>query len=292
MAMILLAAHLLLSLLVFLGIRLGWLRVHSYMFFVAALLPFWGVALVLVLHFQIALKADNTLTVGVEKLKLESELYRPISMDASQTAQSTVPMEEALLINSSAQRRALILDVLHDNPKEYISFLQKAGNNDDTEVVHYAVTAMVEISKENDDMLHALESQYRQDPKNPQTLADYTDFLWECLSQNLMQGQVEQMNRQIYSDLMEQKLAGGGTTEDYSRVVSNAMKQANYARAGELLDRMAREHPGEESYYLLKLQYLAAQGRGQEIGALLAEIREKQIFLSAAGKEAIAFWDA
>ena len=98
------------------------------------------------------------------------------------------------------------MDVLNDNPKEYIEFLQKAGNNDDTEVVHYAVTAMVEISKENDYMLQQLERNYSANPDNFEVLTEYTDFIWICLSQNLMQGQVEVMNRELFSTLIKKKI--------------------------------------------------------------------------------------
>ena len=50
---ILLVLHLLISVLIFLGIRANVLKVHSYMFFVALFLPFWGALIVLILHFQI-----------------------------------------------------------------------------------------------------------------------------------------------------------------------------------------------------------------------------------------------
>lgn len=284
-------AHILVCALIYWGIHSGVLRVHRYMFFVALLLPFWGVLVVLILHFQIAIKADGNRQIGVEKLRLDSEVYRPIVMDTSEAAANTVPMEEALLLNTSAQRRALILDVLHDNPKEYIEFLQKAGDNDDTEVVHYAVTAMVEISKENDDTLHRLETQYRQTPDDIQVLTEYTDFLWNCLSENMMQGQVEVINRQLFAELMEKKLALGGTLTDHARMVTNDLKRKHYSQAGQTLDRMLLEYPEREEPYLLKLQYLAAQGRGEEITGLLAQIKEKHIYLSVKGKETVAFWD-
>ena len=48
---LLLVVHLIISALVFLGIRSKILKVHKYMFFVALLLPLWGVLTVLVLHF-------------------------------------------------------------------------------------------------------------------------------------------------------------------------------------------------------------------------------------------------
>jgi hypothetical protein len=117
------------------------------MVFVVLLLPVWGVLMVLILHFQIFFRGDHSLALGVESLKLESELYRSVSVDDKKVVADAVPIEEALVVNSARERRQIIMDVLNDNPVEYIQFLQKAGNNEDTEVVHYAVTAMVEIEE-------------------------------------------------------------------------------------------------------------------------------------------------
>lgn len=284
------AIHLLLCLLCFFGIRLGVLKVHKYMFFVAILLPFWGVLILLVLHFQIGFHADDSVDVGVEKLKLESELYKSVTIDEKKVASTTVPIEEALVVNSARERRGIIMDVLNDNPKEYIQFLQKAGNNEDTEVVHYAVTAMVEISKENDYMLQNLERQYAANPDDRDILTQYIDFLWSCLSQNLMQGQVEVINRELFSSLIHKKIDLGGEINDYTRAVENELKRGQFTLAGAILQKMKPLYFENEEYYLLRLQYLASLGRGEDIKALLAEIDDRHIFLSTKTKEVLAFW--
>lgn len=290
---ILLILHLIISALVFLGIQFDILKVHKYMFFVALFMPFWGVLTVLILHFQIFFHADDGIDVGVEKLKLESELYRSVTVDEKKVAANTVPIEEALLVNSAKERRTIIMDVLNDNPKEYIEFLQKAGNNEDTEVVHYAVTAMVEISKENDYKLQDFERQHAKDPENVEVLTGYTDFLWSCLSQNLMQGQVEVLNRELFSSLMEKKLAlTAGSITDFQWAVENELRRKNYTQAAALLVQMQTLYPNSEEYYLSRLNYLASLGKGEEIKALLKEIQTKHIYLSSATKEVLAFWES
>lgn len=290
---ILLAIHLLISVLVFLGIQFHILKVHDYMFFVALLLPVWGVLIVLILHFQILFRADDGIDVDVEKLRLESELYKSVTVDEKKVAANTVPIEEALVVNSAKERRSIIMDVLNDNPKEYIEFLQKAGNNEDTEVVHYAVTAMVEISKENDYKLQDFERQHAKDPEDITVLAGYTDFLWSCLSQNLMQGQVEVMNRELFSDLMEKKMAlEPPSVTDFRRMVENDLRRKNYTSASAHLRQMQTLYPDEEIYYLCRLDYLASLGRGEDIKQLIREINKKHIYLSSATKGVLAFWEA
>jgi hypothetical protein len=182
------------------------------------------------------------------------------------------------------------MDVLNDNPKEYIEFLQKAGNNEDTEVVHYAVTAMVEISKENDYMLQTLERDYNANPDDVVVLGRYIDFLWNCLSQNLMQGQVEVMNRELFSSLINKKISLNGDINDYIRAVENELKRGQFTLASEILHKMKELYSDNQEYYLLRLQYLACLGRGEDIQKLLVEIDQRHIFLSSKTKEALAFW--
>ncbi len=283
------AVHILLCLLVFIGINTGVLSVHKYMFFVAMLIPLWGVLIVLILHFQIAFDATDSAEIGVEKLKLESELYKSVTVDEKK-ADTAVPIEEALLINSARERRSIIMDVLNDNPGDYVEFLQKAGNNDDTEVVHYAVTAMVEIAKENDYMLQKLEAEHAANPDDMEVLTKYIDFLWDCLSQNLMQGQVEVMNRELFAQLMNKKIAAEGDIHDYSRLVENELKRKNYDAAGEIINRMDEKWPEAEEYILLKIQFLAALGKGREIQDFVKETEKSHIYMSSKTKEALAFW--
>ena len=283
------AVHMILCLLIFLGIRFRVLSVHKYMFFVALLLPFWGILIVLLLHFHIGFNPSGTKEIGIDQLKLESEIYRSVAPD-DKHADRTVPIEEALLIDSAKERRSLIMDVLNDNPGEYVEFLRKAGNNDDTEIVHYAVTAMVEISKENDYMLQKLETAYSSDPNNISVLTEYCDFLWSCLSQNLMQGQVEVMNRELFSQLMNKKIAISGNVTDYARLVENELKRSSFDKAEDILSKMSVHWPDSEEYILLQIQYYASLGKGQEIRAFIRQLEDSNMYISSKTKEALSFW--
>ncbi len=286
---LLFAVHCILCLITCLGILFRVLSVHKYMCIVVLLLPFWGVLIVLLLHFQIAFDADGSAEIGVEKLKLESELYRSVTID-DKKSDMTVPIEEALIINSARERRSLIMDVLNDTPGDYVEFLQKAGNNDDTEVVHYAVTAMVEISKENDYMLQKFETAHAADPEDMGVLTDYCDFLWNCLSQNLMQGQVEVMNRELFSQLMQKKIAVQDSMEDYIRLAENELERKGYDAAGEYIRLLGEKWPESEEYILLHIQYLASLNLGHEISEFISQTENSHVYLSSKTKEALAFW--
>jgi hypothetical protein len=121
-------------------------------------------------------------------------------------------------------------------------------------------------------------------------LSAYIDFLWSCLSQKLMQGQVEVMNRELFSQLIGKKIAVNGTIDDYSRLIENELKAKNYENAEDALSQMGERWPDAEEYILLKLQYLAAMGKGYEIQTFVRETENSHIYLSTKTKEALAFW--
>lgn len=283
--------HLICCALICLGIRAGVLKVRRLMAPVALLVPFWGEVLVAVLHFQILCGQTDRSEVGVEKFRVDSELYKAIQRDESRVSGSTVSMEEALIVNTPKERRALIMDILNDNPKAYVEFLKMAGNNDDTEVVHYAVTAMVNIAKENDQALWELEQKYAQNPDDPELLTAYCGFLWHCLEQGLMQGQVERMNRNLFDALVRKKMQRGpADPEDYLRCIRNNMELKNYTATAACLDSALRLWPRNEDFWIEKIQYLANLGQGEELQALLRRLEEKDLYLNAKMKEVIAFW--
>ena len=281
--------HLLVCLLMFIGLYREKIKLQKFMMVIVLLLPFWGALIVLILHFELGFKPDETTDVSDDTLSYISEIYRNVPVDEKR-ADKTVPIEEALLINSPAEKRAIIMDILNENTLAYVEFLQKASNNDDAEVVHYAVTAMVEISKENDAILQKLAAEYQENPGDIHVLSAYCDFLWGCLSKNLMQGQVEVMNRALFSRLMQEKMEMCVNLEDYVRLAKNEMKRKNFDSAQEILSKMAEMWPQSEEYILLNIQYLALLNQGQEIQKFLNEINKSQIYLSSKAKEVLAFW--
>ena len=282
--------HLLINLIIFWGLLSGKIRLQKYMLIISLLLPFWGAIIVLILHFELGFNPHDAAEIHTDKMAVESKIYRTVSVD-DKRSDKTVPIEEALLINSAKDKRNIIMDILNENPRDYVEFLQTAGNNDDTEVVHYAVTAMVEISKENDYTLQILEAEYSENPFNLDVLTRYCDFLWDCLSQNLMQGQVETMNRELFSKLVQEKLAIYENLEDYSRLTQNELKRKDLGNVKKALSKMKHKWPHSEEYILLNIQYLSMINNGREIKRFINKINNGRIFLSTKTKEVLAFWE-
>ena len=90
----------------------------------------------------------------------ETTCLQQASEPKEESDRNIVPLEEVLLIDEAAMRRDLIMNVLNDDPENYIDMLKQARMNDDVEVVHYAITGMVELSKEYESRLQKIEYRY------------------------------------------------------------------------------------------------------------------------------------
>lgn len=148
----------------------------------------------------------------MEPFRVDDELHRSIRVENREDAASTVPLEEALLLDSAEQRRKLILSVLTDDPVQYYDLLEQARLNDDSEVVHYAATAMAQISKQADTALQRHAARFAADPKDPAVLAEYAAALEASLALGLAQGRAGPLAGRdgARAGLPERRRAAGG----------------------------------------------------------------------------------
>ena len=76
---VLILLHIICCILVWVGICTHIINVKKYLMFPVVFVPVWGVLCVLILHFQIWIQSDQRKEVGVEKMKVNEEIYKNIS---------------------------------------------------------------------------------------------------------------------------------------------------------------------------------------------------------------------
>ena len=151
-----LAIHLIICILIWSGIRTGFLKAKMYMLSLAVFVPVWGPVCVLLIHFQLFSGTDQVKTVELKSSRVNEEIIRTCFGHGEMTGMC-FPLEEALLLNDPSKKPELIMNVLNDKLREYVELLKQKRMNEDVEVVHYAITAMVELSKEYDYRLQKIE---------------------------------------------------------------------------------------------------------------------------------------
>lgn len=235
-------------------------------------------------------------------MKINEETYRSILTAPEEEQKEIIPLEEVLIINDARVRRKLIMDILNDHPERYMDILMQARLNEDVEVVHYATTAMAELSKTYDEQLQKLERTYEQHPDSEEHLNAFCKFLKQYLENGLAEGQLGITRREQYSRLLEKKrlletkqdhVTERGLREleqTFGEEIRNEFALSRYEHAEELLAEMKRLFSGTETCLMLQAELYARLEKGKELEEQIRIIEHSGIYLSERSRTALKFW--
>lgn len=283
--------HILLCIAVYLCMRVRILKSTSMIMPLVCMVPAAGLAALIVLEIRSRGRQEILEEVGIEKLKINDEIHRSILMDEDPAEDRIVPLQEALLINEPSTRRELMMEIMYANPNDYVEQLKEASMNDDTEVVHYAVTALSELQKEYDLQFQDLEWQMKKDPDSEELEERYTNLLRRYLDSGLAEGNAKMIKLRTYSEMLERRLK---EKEDSLRLyrdkIETDLQIKEYEKAYEMIEKVLEKWEKNEAGYLLLLKYYAAMNRRRGIDSVLRSIERKGIYLSPEGRSAVRFW--
>lgn len=285
----LLLLHLLLCALVFLGIVLDALRVRMEVMPVVLFVPVWGVVCVLLIHFQLMISGKRSAELGVEKLRINEEIYRSFVVSGGESA-NTAPLEDVLLLDSARERRSQMMSLLNDDPAQHLELLRQASMSTDVEVVHYATTAMSELNKEYDFRLQQAEKRYGDSPDDPGALDGYLNVLGDYLSKAMAPERIQRIQRGQYATLLEKRQSTRPTLENGAELVRQLLLLGDMDRAGEALTQLRKRWPKEQQVWLLELETAVRTRDGEQLRLVLRRVEEEQIYLGAQAREMLRFW--
>lgn len=289
LGLLLLLLHLLLCALVFLGIVLDALRVRMEVMPVVLFVPVWGVVCVLLIHFQLMISGKRSAELGVEKLRINEEIYRSFVVSGGESA-NTAPLEDVLLLDSARERRSQMMSLLNDDPAQHLELLRQASMSTDVEVVHYATTAMSELNKEYDFRLQQAEKRYGDSPDDPGALDGYLNVLGDYLSKAMAPERIQRIQRGQYATLLEKRQSTRPTLENGAELVRQLLLLGDMDRAGEALTQLRKRWPKEQQVWLLELETAARTRDGEQLRLVLRRAEEEQIYLGAQAREMLRFW--
>ncbi len=288
---VLLFIHILLCVVLYLLIRAGVLVSNRMVMTLAWFVPVWGVLCLIILEIRSRGKQEIHEEVGLEKLKINDEIYRSILMEEGASEDRIVPIEEALVVNDTGMRRELMMEILYGDPELYVSQLQEARMNDDTEVVHYAVTALTEMQKEYDLRFQDLDRHLAEEPDSQEILDRYLNLMEKYIGTGLLEGNNRSIQMKNYSNLLEKKISRGkASISYYLKKIETDLSLGEYEQAYEMIEIVLEKWPKEEDGYLYMIQYYAKIRDRAGIERILNMIYRRNIFLSPRGRGMVKFW--
>ena len=261
------------------------------LFWIVALIPLWGLICLFLLERTLRKKDREGAEIGVEKLKMEDEIYRSILKEEGEREEGIVSFADATVINDAETRRELMMDILYSDASRYISLLKEARMDEDTEVVHYATTAMVELQKDYDQKLKEEEEAYEEDPENPDRMRSYIALLADYIGSGLLEGNMLLARRERYSELLGQYLSRFPDEKlFYQKKAYNDMALGRKKDVAECICILLARWPEDEDGYLLQITYDAEEKNRAGIDHTLRMIRRNGVFLTSNGKNIVRYW--
>ena len=221
------------------------------------------------------------------------EVNRNIVEDPDDSSDMTVPLEEAMIVNDSATRRTLLIEALYSNPADYVPQLFDAKSNEDTEVVHYAATALTEIQKHYDLQFQALARRRSANPEDGKLDDEYQTLLEKYIASGLLKGDGLRTQLRAYSDLLGKKLRQPEVRGRWSLLNKKAGADLRLGDADALdwdVAQMAEEWADRENYWIFRIESAILRRDAETIQKLLTELKQKNIYMSQKLRSVIDFW--
>lgn len=229
-----------------------------------------------------------------QRLLMKEALYdlnTSIQFEEDEIHEKVVPIQEALLLNNSHTKREIIMDVLYTNPSGFIPQLSEARENDDSEVVHYAVTALVEIQKEFDLQFQAISKELMEKPDDETVLRRYQNLLERYLSSGLLEGSHRDVQLRKYVEVLKQRL------ENHPESLSLWIKKADADMLLKNLEdlrtdaeRMIAFRAENEQGYLYLLKYYALLRDSEGVRRVIDMTDKRKVYMSPSGRAELEFW--
>lgn len=291
LAAALLVLHVIVCLVVWMLVRIGVLDIKGHLLVFMLLVPVWGVFCVLALEVRSLVHGDRLRDSTLEALRNNDSVHRQLLVEGRDEDARTVPLEEALIVNPSGERRRLMLSILSDDPEGYLALLKSASLNDDAEVAHYAAAAMSQIAKEADVKLQQLEQAYAADPHDADRLAEYREYLAHYLESGLAEGKASELQRAQYARLLDRELELSPDDPALLKDAAGArLTLGDLDAADALISRLLSLSPQDEDAWMLRLREAVCAHDPEKLGSVLDALCSGDLYLSARAREAVEFW--
>ncbi len=287
--LIILIVHLIVVCIIVIGIKIRRFHISRYFLPTVLLIPVFGPCAGFAAELVIRKEENGKYIDKLEAIK-KSEETGGASIEVEVEKGTAVPLEDALLINDNKLRRSIMIDVLMDESDDYARVLNEARLNDDTEVVHYATTAMVELSKNREMQAQEYAVRYAKDSENVDLLGEYINYMESYLNDGILEGQLLMIHRDTYQKLLQDKIAKSPEKKDYIRLLRAYIDSRMFTRARDLIESLDEKIALSEEILKMKLEIAYDMADIKMLRNLVSAIDSSEKYYSRSFRENLEFW--
>lgn len=202
---------------------------------------------------------------------------------------SIVAMEEILLVSPEDVKRKKMIDILKEDPLQYIEILQLALRDQDTETSHYASSAISEIKRKFELELQKYNVEYHHNKEDINFLGQYVLLLKNYLESNLLDKYSYKRYQYIYLEVLRYLIETVPTKQGYVDLIEGYLVAEDLGKVDQYCKAFIGFLECEEAY-MCQLKYFYIIKDNQKFYKVLEQLRESSVGLSSQGLEKIRFW--
>lgn len=208
--------------------------------------------------------------------KKEKILFSP----DDKTEMNYVSVIDAMAVADKSQMRKLIIEILKNNSKELIPSIIHSINYDDTEVSHYAATAILDILSEFRTNMQEMLMKLTMYPDNVKTNLYVMEYIYKMLKMNIMNEMETRSTIYTENDVAENLFQHNlwfMKAEHYLWMTDLLISIQEYAMAENWVFRACEYCSNELGSYKARLHLYFAEKKGQEFFSCLEELKNTDI---------------
>lgn len=238
----------------------------------------------------VLISARGSMQEDAEWFTRGKDMDRNISLVPA-NVRDTVPLEEALLLDDTANRRRLMGNVIRTDPMAYLDVLLIARSNQDSETSHYATATIMEMQRQFQLEMQRTQRELSLNDDNHQLRREYIGFLSRYIRSGLLEGQF--LRRQRFAQRLELDKLLAVRPDDLellSMQVRNSLALGEIDKARDTARRMLEINPLLETPWLDSIRVLVDTRDREGLMALVNRMRATDIDWSVTGWQQASYW--
>lgn len=201
-----------------------------------------------------------------------------------------VPVEDAMAVSGSTEKRALLLRQLKKDSNENYKVLLAAENDEDSESVHYVAAAKMEAYRIQQQNWMECSQAYGENPQDPEKFHRACAALEAMIGGSVLSPMEQRMYKKKYCSMVQAWGNEGTDPKEYETYLAYLVELEEY-EAAEQFWAQHRDQVKSEAAYLKMMELFHQKEDWAGLRDCVAQLQaDREVRLSARGLEQLRYW--
>lgn len=205
---------------------------------------------------------------------------------------TSIPLEDALIINSGADRQKILRDAVLAGTNGKSAFLELARKDDNPEIVHFATTAMAYADSQYEKKLTSLENSLKKKPDDLEAMDILISHLWDYLKNPSDDKAIYELRMNRYIEVLNKRVLKHPTPEYMTKLAGAYIEAGDYEKAEKMLNRENLIFPNDPDAWIMFFRLHYVCGDREAMSRMIESYKNSGVMKSSRIDRIIEFWTA